>query len=130
MQILPKVDSLSAPYWEGTAVGELRLQHCLDCGVCWHPALPLCPACHSKAVEWRAATGRGVLYSFTDVHHAVHVAMADRIPYRVCLVDLAEGPRIVAGMDLTEAPPRIGQALRVIFRKVGDEVVLPYFQPD
>jgi uncharacterized OB-fold protein len=128
MQILPKIDSLTAPYWEGTAMGELRLQHCLDCAACWHPPLPRCPTCHSASVEWRPASGRGILHSYTDVHHAVHAAMADRIPYRVCLVDLEEGPRIVAGMDMTATAPRIGQALSVVFRKVGDGIALAYFQ--
>ena len=127
MQILPKIESLTAPYWEGTALGELRLQHCLDCGHRWHPPLPRCPRCHSQSVEWRAASGRGELYSFTDVYHAVHVAFTDRVPYRLCLVELEEGPRIAAAMDWEGPPPRIGAPMKAVFRRVADEVVLPFF---
>ena len=128
MLILPAIDSLSAPYWEGTAKGELRLQYCQDCGHCWHPPLPRCPHCHSKHVEWRAAIGTGTLHSWTDVHHAVHAATAEWVPYRVVLVDLDEGPRVASGMNFTTEPPRIGMRVRAYFKEIGEGTVLPYFE--
>jgi uncharacterized OB-fold protein len=127
MVILPAIDALNAPYFEGTAKGVLRLQHCLVCDRCWHPPLPRCPHCHSKQIEWRAARGTGTLYSWTDVHHSVHAATADWVPYRVVLVDLDEGPRLVAGMDFGGEPPTIGASVRVVFRPVAEKIVLPYF---
>jgi uncharacterized protein len=129
MLLLPKIDALTAPYWEGTAQGELRLQHCLACGACWHPPLPRCPICHTEAVEWRPAKGDGVLYSYTDVHHSVHTATANWVPYRICLVDLDEGPRVVSGMDYEERQPKIGSRVRVLFKRMSPEIVLPYFTP-
>lgn len=127
MVILPAIEPLTAPYWEGTAKGEIRLQHCLDCGHCWHPPLPRCPACHARRVEWRAARGTGRLYSWTDVHHAVHAATASWVPYRIVLVELDEGPRIVAGMAYAPEPPIIGQPVRALFREAAEGIVLPYF---
>lgn len=131
MRILPQPDALTAPYWEGARLGELRLQHCTRCGHAWHPPLPLCPACHSMRIEWRACSGRGVLYSFTVAHHAVHPAVVEAVPYLVALVDLDEGPRIVSGLPgVPFGDARIGMRLRVRFDDAGDGLRLPQFEPD
>lgn len=65
------------------------------------------PATGCTQLEWVPASGQGVIYSFTTVR-----PRPPRQPYNVCLVDLAEGPRMmsrvveVAGDDV-----RIGQAV-------------------
>lgn len=128
MHILPVIDELNAPYWAGTAAGELRLQRCRHCRFCWHPPLPGCPNCSSQDVEWSAAAGTGTLYSFTDVHHPVHAGLADWVPYRICLVDLDEGLRIISGMTYTSEEPAIGAKVSVFFKRINDEVTLPFFE--
>ena len=30
--VLPQVDDLNRPFWDGCAAGELRLQRCAGCG--------------------------------------------------------------------------------------------------
>lgn len=131
MRILPQPDALTEPYWEGARRGELRLQHCLACAAAWHPPLPRCPACHATAIEWRACSGRGALYSFTVAHHPVHPAVLDAVPYLVALVDLDEGPRVVSGLPgVPFEAVRIGMRLRVRFDDIGEGLRLPQFVPD
>lgn len=130
MLIVPKPDALTQPYWDGVRQRELRIQKCAQCGQVWHPPLYLCPHCHSSKVEWVAASGRGTLYSYTVVHHAAHVAVADRVPYLVALVTLAEGPRVVSNLlncDRSEA--RIGMPLRLTFQEIAGGIWLPQFAP-
>ena len=72
----------------------------------------------------------GTVYTYTVVRHATHAALADRIPYVVAIVELAEGPRLVTG--ITGCVPddvRVGMAVRACFREVADGVTLPYFEP-
>ncbi|WP_326535699.1 Zn-ribbon domain-containing OB-fold protein [Pseudorhodoferax sp.] len=131
MLIVPQADALTQPYWDGVAQRELRIQHCQVCGHCWHPPLYRCPQCHSEAVQWRATSGRGTLYSHCTVHHAAHVAVADKVPYLVALVTLQEGPRVVS--NLLHCPAhrlRIGMPLRLAFQQIADGVWLPQFEPE
>ena len=32
-ELLPEITPLNAPFWEGLAAGEVRLQQCQGCGV-------------------------------------------------------------------------------------------------
>jgi hypothetical protein len=130
MLIVPKPDALTQPYWDGVRERELRIQFCQACDARWHPPLHRCPRCHSVAVEWRAVSGRGRLYSYTVVHHAAHVAVADRVPYLVALVELEEGPRVVSNLlDCVPGDARIGMPLALAFQEIAPGVVLPQFRP-
>jgi uncharacterized protein len=130
MAIIPAVTDLTKPYWESARAGRLVTQRCRSCGRIWHPPLPACPHCHSTDIGWREVCGSGTVYTYTVVRHATHAALADRIPYVVAIVELAEGPRLVTG--ITGCAPddvRVGMAVRACFREVADGVTLPYFEP-
>ena len=130
MAIIPAVTDLTKPYWDNARAGRLVTQRCRSCGRIWHPPLPACPHCHSTDIGWREVCGDGTVYTYTVVRHATHAALADRVPYVVAIVELAEGPRLVTG--ITGCAPgdvRVGMAVRACFREVADGVTLPYFEP-
>ena len=130
MLIVPKPDNLTQPYWDGVAQHQLRIQQCSDCGNQWHPPLYLCPRCYSKNVAWVASSGRGTLYSYTVVHHAAHVAVADKVPDLVALVTLHEGPRVVSNLlNCRTADVRIGMPLKLLFQEIAPGIWLPQFEP-
>jgi uncharacterized protein len=89
----PPESALSAPYWEGLARGELRLQACAHCGTLRHYPRLLCTACLREGVTWRAVSGRGRIQSWTVAHYAYHPAFGAELPYTLVTVDLEEGPR-------------------------------------
>lgn len=130
MAIIPGMTDLTRPYWEAARDGRLVIQRCDSCGASWHPPLPACPRCHGTGLGWRDVCGDGTVYSCTVVRHATHVALADKIPYVIAIVELAEGPRVVA--NVTGCPPedvRVGMPVRLRFTQVTDEITLPVFQP-
>jgi uncharacterized OB-fold protein len=134
MAIIPGMTDLTRPYWEAAREGRLVVQECAHCGALQHPPQPACPnchgVCHGSVLRWREVSGEGTVYSRTVVRHATHAAFADQVPYVVALVELAEGPRLVTG--ITGCAPeavRVGLPVRVVFRRVTDEVTLPYFEP-
>jgi uncharacterized protein len=130
MTIIPAVTDLTRPYWEAARDGRLVIQRCQRCAASWHPPLPACPHCHGTELGWREVCGLGTVYTYTVVRHATHAALADRIPYVIALVELAEGPRIVTGIvGCDPGDVRAGMAVRVRFDDVTDEVALPYFEP-
>jgi uncharacterized OB-fold protein len=97
----------------------------------WYPR-PFCPACEAWDVEWRQASGRGTLYSYSIVHRAMKGWEA-RAPYVLAMVDLDEGPRLTATLAIAAPTPenvRIGMRVRVGFEKLSDALTLPVFTPE
>jgi uncharacterized OB-fold protein len=63
-------EAFSDAFWEGTALGELRLPFCRDCGNRWLPPVAICPRCLSAPVEWRVSSGRGVVVAACQFHRS------------------------------------------------------------
>ena len=123
-------DSDSRPYWEGLKRGELRIQGCDACGRAVFYPRALCPHCHSDALSWMTATGRGTIYSYTVVHQAFGPFAGD-VPYFVALVELEEGVRMMTRiLDASRERLTLGAAVRVTFEQVSDDLTLPYFRLD
>jgi uncharacterized OB-fold protein len=130
--LLPDLeDPDGGPFWEGTARGELCVQHCAECGLARMPPRPMCPACNSIRQQWRPTSGRGTIWSFVVPHPPLLPAFAELAPYNVVVVALDENPslrfvgNLVASPDgaINEVDPqtiRIGEPVRVVFQKVED----------
>jgi uncharacterized protein len=130
MAVVPGMTELTAPYWDAAREGRLVVQECGSCHQIWHPPLPRCPHCHSADLGWRAASGGGTVYTYTVVRHPTHYAFADKIPYVLAMVELAEGPRLVTALTGVEpGEVRVGLPVHAVFREVADEISLPYFEP-
>jgi uncharacterized OB-fold protein len=131
MRLIPAFTPLTEPYWAGARRGELLIQRCSQCSHVWHPPLPRCPKCHSALVSWDPVSGRGRVYTYTVAYHATHVAMKDRVPYIVALIQLDEGPRVLTNLvHCTEEQVKVDMPVRVLFEPLTDEVWLPQFEPD
>jgi uncharacterized OB-fold protein len=88
----------------------------------------LCLECRSLEFEWAASSGRGAVYSYTVIHHQTHPAFA--VPYTILLVEMEEGPRIVAQLRAAqETRVSIGMQVRVEWEDAPDQP-LPIFVVD
>jgi uncharacterized OB-fold protein len=126
---VPIPDDISAPFFNGARDGKLMLQHCTACDRWSFPVRERCPHCFAAKPEWRAASGRGTLYTFTIMHQVMNPGFVSAVPYNVAQVDLAEGVRMVSnviGIDNDQL--RIGMALEVVFEDVGDNTRIPKFR--
>ena len=109
---VPRGDRDTTPFWDAQAEHRLSFQKCSKCSQIRYPIGPMCPACHSLDFEWVESTGKGTIYSYTVVHHQTHPAF--KVPYTVALVEMEEGPRVVAELRGDgAASPEIGKAVRV-----------------
>lgn len=127
----PVSNADAAPYWEAARRGELLLKRCVDCGHRHFPPRHLCPKCWSERLEWIRAGGMGTVYSFTIMHRAPMPAFAKRVPYVVALIDLDEGPRMMANVTGDDAlATRIGDRVSVWFEERGEGARLPQFRRD
>jgi len=129
-KLLPRIDEMSRPYWEGAKRHELLLQKCQECGHYRYPPGETCPSCLSDKLEWVKVSGRGSVYTWTVFHQAYHPAYKDDIPYAVVAVELEEGPRIITNLvNCRIEDIKMGMPVEVVFDDVTEEVSLPKFRP-
>ena len=125
--ILPQPTEESAPFWAGCDRGELLLSHCGECGHRFYYPRRLCPKCGADSPKMRPSSGRGTVFSFSDVHLSFYgTAWASQLPYTVILVDLDEGPRMLSRL-VGEGGVAIGDRVQVCFVEM-DGHRLPYFE--
>jgi uncharacterized OB-fold protein len=129
---LPQPTLDSQAFWDGCQRQQLLLQHCGSCQHVFYYARRLCPACGSTELSWQASSGRGTLYSASQVQVAFQGPhWQSQLPYTVVLVDLEEGPRMLSRWaGGPEHRPQMGQRVRVRFVQVQQEQWLPFFEPD
>lgn len=140
---IPDLDGDNAAYFRFCAQGELRLQRCTACELMRYPPGAACPWCAGNAFEWVPVSGRGTVYSYTEVRHAVQPAFRAHVPYLALLVELDEqrgrptgheAIRTIGNLatpDAALAPPElvraagIGSRVRVVFARAGPDIAIP-----
>ncbi|MFE6687700.1 bifunctional MaoC family dehydratase N-terminal/OB-fold nucleic acid binding domain-containing protein [Streptomyces sp. NPDC057743] len=133
----PVVNRDNAGFWAGVAAHKLLLQRCGGCGTLRFPWLPGCNGCGSTRWDTVEAGGAGTVYSYVVMHHPPFPAFAAPEgggaagPYAVGLIELAEGVRMVSNVIGVEPDRvRIGMPVRLEFRRVDEELVLPLFRAE
>jgi uncharacterized OB-fold protein len=124
------IDNVNRGFYDACKNRQLTIQRCTDCGHSQHPPRPICPNCHSSALEWHPVSGRGTVYTYTIVHHPVG-DVADRVPFNVVSVQLDDLPEIRMVSNLVDTPPEgvvVGQSVEVMFEEVTSDLTLPRFR--
>ena len=126
---LPVANADSLPYWNAARERRLLIRKCNACGTLHFMPRHLCPACWSDQLEWVEAKGTGSVHSFTIIRRAPMAAFAPRAPYVLALIDLDEGPRMMANVLGEDAlSVRIGDRVKVTFEERGEGAMIPQFQ--
>lgn len=118
-------DEADAADWSRGGVGVV-FQQCQGCDRLWYFRRGFCPGCGRRDPATRRSAGIGRVHATTLVQRAPTDAFRAIAPYRIVLVDLAEGFRIMAHGDRSLA---IGDAVRVGVRTIAGRP-LPYFMKD
>lgn len=142
------LDGENASYFRYCAQGELRLQRCNACALVRYPPGPACPWCTGSAFDWAPMSGRGTVYSYTEVRHAVQPAFRAHVPYLALLVEMDdqrgqpsehEAIRMIGNLAMPDgalAPPDvvrtigIGSRVRIVFAPAGPELAIPLWTLD
>ncbi|RNL64796.1 DNA-binding protein [Nocardioides marmoriginsengisoli] len=120
--VRPQMNQDTAYFWEGTALGELRIQKCNACGELRHPPGPMCPTCHAADRGYVVASGKGTVFSFL-VHHAPQLP-GKELPITLALIELEEGLRMVGEVQGGRESIAIGSPVQVAFEKIDDDLTL------
>ena len=117
---LPRLDARNRDFF---TAGVLTLQQCRLCSHVQHPPEDVCEACGSFDLGGFASAGNGRIESVAVVTQAVHPSLADRVPYAIILVSLADAPGILVAGNVVGKDPQavaIGDRVRVVFEEVKD----------
>lgn len=108
------MDTVSAPYVDGLALGVVRYQRCVGCGHAQRLARHACARCGSERLQWLDADGTGTVYALSEVARVPSTSFRALLPYTLVLVDLDEGARVMG-----HAEPGLA---------IGDRVVAGFFE--
>lgn len=140
--VVPDNDSEWKEYFEHARQHRLVVRACAACGLLRYPPTHACPWCMALEWTWREVSGRGTIYSYEIVVHAIQPGFKDAAPYPVVLVELDEqrgaptpdeALRIVANLVRSDFTPEdeknvaIGKRVRVVFQDLADHLALPQF---
>lgn len=130
-------------YFEAARRHRLVVKKCTGCGLLrWEPGSG-CPFCSSLSWEWQEVSGKGTIYSYQIVAHAIQTGFRDWVPYPLVLVELDEqrgvptpedALRIVTNLvDEAFRPEKeenvaIGRRVEAVFLDVDESFSLPQFK--
>jgi len=110
-------------FWNAARDGRFLIPLCTACGKAhWYPRA-ICPFCASDKVEWRTASGRGTIYTFSVMRRV-------KEPYAIAHVTLAEGPTMLTNIvDCDFDKLASGQPVAVVFKDTENGPPAPMFRP-
>ena len=145
------IDDLDTPnreFFTRCGSGMLHLQACTACELLRYPTTTACPWCSAPGYEWRPLSGKGAIYSYCEVHHAIQPVFRSHLPYQILLVQLDEqigAPNEHDGLRVTgnlvtpdgELAPEalvrsvgIGTRVRLVPKDIGGGMALPQWAVD
>ena len=140
--LIPDNDSEFKEYFQHARQHRLIMRACTACGLMRYPPTHACPWCMALAWSWQEVSGRGTIYSYEIVVHAIQPGFKEVTPYAVVLVELDEqrgrptpdeALRVVANLVTPDFLPEaelnvaIGKRVRVVFQDLAEGVALPQF---
>ena len=141
------LDGENLAYFRHCAAHDFHLQRCASCGLLRYPPTTGCPWCGQDAA-WTSVEGRGTVYTYAEVHHAIAPAFRGHLPYLILIVELDtqrgvptehDGLRIAGNLVIPDgdlAPPElvarvgIGTRVRLVFKDVAPGLALPLWTID
>lgn len=124
MKPISPADPVTKEWWDATRERRLLVQHCPACGHNQLYPRSICTSCHGRELTYVEASGRGTIYSFSEVHRAPDPAFTP--PYIVALVRLEEGPVVMA--NIVEGEPACDAPVTLTWEPLDDGRNLPQFR--
>jgi uncharacterized protein len=122
--LAPRVNEETRRFWEAAREHQLLYGHCSTCNLPHYYPRSICPNCFSERTQWKPASGKGEVYTFSVMHRSANG------PYVIAYVALTEGPRILTNLvDCEFDRISIGSPVKLIWKATqGDGTPpLPFF---
>jgi uncharacterized OB-fold protein len=116
-------DAVTMPDWTA-GHDAISYQRCTACGAVQYFHRAFCAACGGNDLTPHHASGEGTVYAATLVSRAATPEAREHVPFKIVLVDCAEGFRMMAhgANDLA-----VGDRVKARFAQFTGRLV-PYFE--
>jgi uncharacterized protein len=121
--VLRDLGPAAREFYARLAGGELATTRCPRCERLRFPPVSICPDCGVDA-EWRALSGRGSVYAFTQQERGLRFTAPDVIG----IAELEEGVRVFGVFDADYDAIAIGRPLLVELRDDAEGLTLLVFR--
>src|SRR5207245_463865 len=78
--IIPDNDTEWKEFYAHARAHRLVVRKCAACGLLRYPPTHACPWCMALGWSWQEVSGRGTIYSYEIVHHAIQPGSRDLTP--------------------------------------------------
>ena len=127
----PVIDHDSKVYWESAKNNKLMIQHSKKNNEYFLYSKQLISNIDNNDIEWKEVSGRGLIYSFTEVAVPAGPAFENDTPYIVASIELEEGARIISNIiNINKKEIAIGKKVKVKFDKQSESLTIPKFELD
>ncbi|MCP4907864.1 MAG: hypothetical protein GY910_23065 [bacterium] len=83
--LLPYLTPNNTPFF---TAGSVQIQFCEDCNHAQHPPDDICYACQGTNLVFAPCPGTGRVESCARVHHPIHPALKDKVPYVIAIISV------------------------------------------
>lgn len=129
---VPEISEDTKEFWEACKQHRLLIQRCGDCGSFRMNPAPVCYNCRSFNWDWIESQGRGEVYSYIIVHHAVSPATRSAIPYNAAVIRLNDCGRVKLTSNIIGCRNEeicVGMPVEVVWEDTTPQVTLYRFCP-
>jgi uncharacterized OB-fold protein len=145
---IDELDQENLAYFGHCAAHDFHLQRCTACRLVRYPPTTGCPWCGHADAAWSPVEGRGTVFTYAEVHHAIQPAFQGHLPYLILIVELdtqqgqptqhdalrIAGNLATATGDLATpdlvAKVGIGTRVRMVFKDVAEGLAVPLWTID
>ncbi|MGZ5935425.1 MAG: Zn-ribbon domain-containing OB-fold protein [Rhizomicrobium sp.] len=118
----PAINVETEKFWKAAEAGKLLYGYCLACKEPHYYPRSFCPFCFSENVEWREASGKATVYSFSIMYRS------PTGPYTIAYVTLAEGPRLLTNLvDCDFKKIAIDAPAKLVWKPSEGGAPVPFF---
>ena len=128
--LIKDIDSYE--FWEGAKKNKLLIQQSTISKKYFLYSRAFSGVAADESFEWVEASGKGTIYSFTISHIAGGSEFyLNKTPYIIGSILLEEGVRLMSNIvDCDHSEVEIGRKVKVVFKKLENEIVFPCFKLD
>jgi uncharacterized OB-fold protein len=131
--LLPTLTEYNEPFF---TAGSIQIQKCDDCGHTQQPPDDVCYGCQGTNLAFAEMPGTGRVESAVLVHHPIHPALKERVPYVIAVVSVDGAPGCSVTGNVVGCPPEsveIGAKVRAVFEQAkdpasGQEFLIPQWE--
>lgn len=118
----PPVTPETEPFWAAAEKGKLLYGFCNACKEPHYFPRRICPFCFSDNVDWKEASGRAKVYTYSIMRRT------PTGPFAIAYVTLEEGPSLLTNIvDSNLDAIKIGAAVKLVFKPSEGGAPVPFF---